>query len=372
MKRIGLLTSFILLSFAASPLQAGKELLICVVAPDICFGGGGDPVMPAPPPPPEIGHDPILWPPVHEAVDDALPPYDLASAGGNADPTVHAFSMIADSRTHLAYASSPINDFNALVLYGFTSAGRKDFAHWDQRKLLGQYRTDCSGGRIGIHNAAISGTTAQAWENAILWARGPQLSKRVVLMIGGNDVIKRTDEYQYIQFLPYVGTAVRQKTTGDIHKYIQRIVLALAWSGREVIVQRHFMANPGEPSLQSISVSAGLHDLNDYAYRDFGPDVVTLIPPKLVLVWRLRWVRIKVGGCPFCFHIPMFLPWPALEWTPWQVKATPKIPGVSFAHIRTWIPQPYFLDGDYKHLNYKGYQLHATDLKHALWNRCWW
>lgn len=119
----------------------------------------------------------------------------------------------------------------------------------------------------------------------------------------------------------------------------------------------------------------GIDDLNAFAYRDFGPEVITVKPAMpYISGWHSKCsVFAVLGWCPVCVrNIKLCVTVPEWKWTKPEVHVNPTLPGVSFAQVRKTMPSSWFMPTDLVHLNNFGYQAHANDLHWALAERCWW
>lgn len=335
---------------AAPALQASQNDIIGCIITNCLGGGGNSPPPPPPPPPPVIGSDPTFFPENYKhPTDDLLP--ELPPIPYPVDPARHAFSMIGDSRTHLG-------------------------GHWDRHMYLGQYRDEtCSGGKNGIHNDGWSGSTAEDWDKRLLNATLIMgLSNRVVAMIGGNDVINRVPSSCGFVF-NHGFASCNDSITKEIHGHVKNVVHKLVLTGREVIYQEYFDANPMSNTLWRDSVNAGLHNLNNWAYNDFGPEIIRIIPAQPRIVgWKSACITGTLGWCPVCIrNVKLCVPMAKWEWSKPKIIVGPlRIPGVTYARIRTSMPASWFMDDKHFKFDEYGYQAQASDLHWELQNRCWW
>ena len=269
------------------------------------------------------------------------------------EPATDAFTMLGDSRTHW------------VSFYG----------NWHDHDYLGQHRTSCSAGKTTVHNAGSAGSTAQQWATCMLYGLHPlcrpeNMHRRVVVMIGGNDVDQRKDEWRNIPWSP-IREHVKNKVLNEIHEDVKRIVNTLLLSGKEVVVQGQFKVNPDKLvdwyDNRLYAGNEGLMGLRKRAHDEYHPRLEVVNPGYF---WITGWTSVcgVIGWCPFCFQ--GCVPVPIVAWQPPEIVLKGFVPNVSYADIPTDFPAGFFLDD--VHLNQAGYIYHSLWLNNELRNRCWW
>jgi lysophospholipase L1-like esterase len=275
-------------------------------------------------------------------------------------PNLHAFTMLGDSRTH--FMKMPYN-------YIPNNAGM--VSNWHDEPFLGAYSSKIAGvdSMSKIQNIAIGGTKAAEWKVLCLANQSPcnaeQMAKRVVIMVGGNDVKDRSKEW--IAQFGSNRDAVKNQILNQIHNDVKIIVTTLVLKGKEVIIQGHFRTNPAYNDIQHIGYDEGLMGLRQRLEDDFNPHWVVTKPGKFYIKgWRsiCGWL----GWCPFCFF--GCIPIPIVVWQAPVFEIKGVFPNTSYAFLPTDFPAAYFADD--LHLNTQGYIYHSSHLVKSLSGRGWW
>ncbi len=216
-----------------------------------------------------------------------------------------AFSMIGDSRTQYIF------------LPGIPTAD------WEDEPYLGQYRSGCSGGKTGIQNAGIAGSTASDWVSILRDGKlkPESLHERVVVLVGGNDVLRHIHKWKGVYSW---NVAEREEILDGIHSDVKEIVRILRSWNKSVIVQTHFYANPKVKTASTKAVNQGVMGLNLRLYETYYP---------------------KNDGKTYDSE-------------------------VSLAFVKPEFDSKLFFDQ--VHLNHLGFQLHSYFLNLELQKRCWW
>lgn len=219
--------------------------------------------------------------------------------------TSDAFSMIGDSRTQYIF------------LPGIPAAD------WEDEPYLGQYRSGCSGGKTGIQNAGIAGSTASDWVSILRDGKlkPESLHERVVVLVGGNDVLRHIHKWKGVYSW---NVEEREEILGGIHSDVKEIVRILRSWNKSVIVQTHFYANPKVKTASTKAVNQGVMGLNLRLYETYYP---------------------KNDGKTYDTE-------------------------VSLAFVKPEFDSKLFFDQ--VHLNHLGFQLHSYFLNLELQKRCWW
>ncbi|HMV79808.1 MAG TPA: SGNH/GDSL hydrolase family protein [Leptospiraceae bacterium] len=216
-----------------------------------------------------------------------------------------AFSMIGDSRTQYIF------------LPGNPSAD------WEDEPYLGQYRSACSGGKTGIQNAGIAGSTASDWISILRDGKlkPESLHERVVVLVGGNDVLRHIHKWKGAYSW---NITEREEILDAIHSDVKEIVRILRSWNKSVIVQTHFYANPKVKKASTKAVNQGVTGLNLRLYESYYP---------------------KDDGKSYDSE-------------------------VSLAFVKPEFDSKLFFDQ--VHLNHFGFQFHSYFLNLELQKRCWW
>jgi lysophospholipase L1-like esterase len=215
------------------------------------------------------------------------------------NPETDAFSMIGDSRTEFVFDSGFHTD-------------------WEGKELLGDLKSECSNGKVSIHNAGQGGSTASEWLEFLKSgkARPENFHKRIVIMIGGNDVLRNIKNY-----LGLIGIHNEKKEMilDQIHSNVMEIInILLSWE-KEIIIQTHFKANPNTKTKYYKAANEGIIGLNERLIKSF------------------------------------------------EIQ---KLPNVSLLILPDEFPSLFFIDK--VHLNFLGYKYHSQLLNKELKKRCWW
>ena len=135
-------------------------------------------------------------------------------------PEGQAFTMIGDSRT--AHIAGVID--------------QKEY--WEDDNYLKMRRSE---GEIRwrIHNIAIAGSTAAEWVHLLFYGIVPMdcVNQRVVLMIGGNDILLARKNWEGLP--GFVARPAMKRKVESIHRDVLTIVHMLRFAGKEVVVPPH-------------------------------------------------------------------------------------------------------------------------------------
>ncbi len=317
------------------------------------------PQAPAQPPPVLINPkempepEPTFTPqePISPAIIPPITPPDENTGGnGSIFPVIpghrylketDAFSMMGDSRTQLI------------------------IGQWHDQRYLGQFRSGCSNNKTTIQNFGASGSRTDNWLNYIKTGvvKPEEFHQRVVLMLGGNDVLQNFKQWTF----PWGGihTANRDRILNGIHRNFKELVLILRSWGKEVLVQKHFNSRPGDDD--AFTKNEGLFGLNERLEKTYTAGMVMTSPGKwYIRTWKqacgcIGYGKAKICGC---IHVPVTV------WEPPKFEFNPGVAGVSLVPIGPWLMKDYFVDSS--HLNDFGYEVHSRYLKDGLLSRCWW
>jgi lysophospholipase L1-like esterase len=289
----------------------------------------------------------IMWTSVAFA-EDALDPYDSVN---------HAFTMIGDSRTQW-------------IIWAGPAAGLS--SRWDAPEFLGKYHNSAIS-KAKIQNIGWSGSTASQWERHCYYDAPPckssEMAKRIVIMIGGNDVINRSGEWVNLPWT--TREIVKNQILDSIHGDVKNIVKYLVARQKEVIIQGHYKVNPdkvGGSYLDKYRAwNEGLMGLRQRLEIDFIPHWYVVSPGKFYIKgWRsiCGWL----GWCPFCFF--GCIPIPIVVWQAPVLEIRGGYPNTSYAFLPTDFPAAFFWDD--KHPNSSGIIYQSEFLKNELRNRGWW
>ena len=215
------------------------------------------------------------------------------------NPETDAFSMIGDSRTEFVFDS------------GFQT-------DWEGKDLLGDFISECSNGKQSIHNAGQGGSTASEWLKYFKSerARPEYFHKRIVIMIGGNDILRNVKNFVG---LLGIDNDKKEIILDKIHSDVTEIInILLSWN-KEIIIQTHFKANPNIKTKYYKAVNEGIIGLND----------------RLIKSYDIQ-----------------------------------KLTNVSLLILPDEFPKIFFIDK--VHLNFLGYKYHSQLLNKELKKRCWW
>ncbi|MCB1318928.1 MAG: hypothetical protein KDK34_01680, partial [Leptospiraceae bacterium] len=291
------------------------------------------------------------------AIDpNGSPPLSSTSAS-QPDPALIRFTMIGDSRTHLA-------------------------PPWNE--LLGAFKNLSCGPHTGIANFGWVGTTTNDWlacmQNRLgHFCKMENISNRVVIMLGGNDVLNRADLWAYIPWNTW-RTEVKNQQLNEIHARFKTIVLLLRGSGKEVIVQNHFGARPGSFHPHWLAVDEGMQGLRSRLYNEYVPGVHLIKGGKVECAEYYKicytYKKDKSDMCRYfgwCNHKKICVDTnicTRYTITPPVFSYSFGVPGVTLANLPATFPASHFLDD--KHLNLQGLTSHAYHLSHTLNAKCWW
>lgn len=210
-----------------------------------------------------------------------------------------AFTMFGDSRTHFIYKMF-------------------DKADWEDESFLGKYKTSCSEGKSTIQNAGFGGSTTEDW---LKYLKHPEIKKenfhqKIVLMIGGNDVLRRVKNWMKI----FSTDKEKEEDLDKIHERVKEIVNILISWDKEVIIQTHFVANPSIKTKYYREANEAMIGLNERLLKTYANESIDS--------------KVSLAILPSHF--------------------------------------PYILFIDKIHLNELGYQFHAGILHKELARRCFW
>ncbi len=209
-----------------------------------------------------------------------------------------AFTMFGDSRTHFIFKMSGGSD-------------------WEDEEFLGRFKTICSANKLSIQNAGFGGSTTSDWLRFLKQedTKKENYHKRIVLMIGGNDVLRVAKNWTGI----FSESKSREITLDEIHARVVEIVSILTSWDKEVIIQTHFYANPNVKTKYYSVVNEALNGLNQRLISTYGEE---------------------------------------------------KDKNISLVILPASFPSILFIDKI--HLNQFGYIYHANFLHKELSRRCWW
>ncbi|MCB1318457.1 MAG: SGNH/GDSL hydrolase family protein, partial [Leptospiraceae bacterium] len=242
-------------AFAQPPILPGEDCVI-VCPPDPRYACACIPTGPGTPPSPDVGSDPAFSIPGHLSIPAFDPnstvPLNSISASAP-DPAAIRFTMLGDSRTNWVPGYPP----------------------W--RDLLDAFKNPACGPHTNFDNFGAPGSTTGDWltcmQNRLSdICKLENMTNRVVIMLGGNDVIRRAGAWSHIPWNTW-RTEVKNQQLNEIHARFKTIVLLLRAAGKEVIVQNHFGPKPGSNDPYWLAVNEGMQGLRARLYNEYVPGV---------------------------------------------------------------------------------------------------
>jgi lysophospholipase L1-like esterase len=210
-----------------------------------------------------------------------------------------AFTMFGDSRTHFIYKMF-------------------ENADWEDENFLGKFKTNCSESKTTIQNAGFGGSTTEDWLTYLKHkdTTKDHFHKKIVLMIGGNDVLRRVKNWMKI----FSTDKEKEEDLDLIHSRVKEIVDILVSWDKEIIIQTHYVANPSVKTKYYKEANEAMIGLNERLLKTYGKEST-------------------------------------------ESK-------ISLAILPSHFPSILFVDKI--HLNELGYQFHAGVLQKELSRRCFW
>lgn len=260
-----------------------------------------------------------------------------------------AFTMIGDSRTHLA------------MLFG----------DWHSKELLGRYRTNPY--FPFIQNSGVSGSKAEEWDNLFfydncLMSKPFNYKDKILIMLGGNDILWGRCIISHIEFPNGTKTKICDRKNPGVFAYafdifngnttkweiinaiiedLKRIKDKLRSWNKQVYFQGQYNINPelyacvDENNIGCILkrwfawvLDSSLLDLRNKTYDTF---VFPQTPAQCIGGWKIAfwfpWIQRRCWWI-FCFPVIVWIPWyvwdPCLVWIPPRGQNDPNVQIIDF------------------------------------------